>query len=181
MKPEPTTEKLETNSDAPLAARDPLPATRTEARRDVGALTQWQLISLKFSRHKLAVLSAYMLGVLYTIALLAEIVAPQDPNRVNTAYAYCPPQLVRVSLSDGLYVYPMKRHIDPVSLQDKYVEDRSVRLPLGFMVKGDAYKLWGLIPMDRHLLGVRGTGARNEAGASSRPPSPAPVPRLGRA
>jgi len=120
---------------------------KSDTRSNLQCATQWQLISLRFSRHKLAVLSAYMLGLLYLIAVLAELVAPQDPNRVNTDYAYCPPQPVHIGLSHGLYVYPMVRHIDPVSLQDKYVEDRSTRQSLGFLVKGDPYKLWGLFPV----------------------------------
>ncbi len=121
---------------------------------DIGSMTQWQLVRLRFSRHKLAVLSAHILVLLYLIAIFAEIVAPQDPGKVSAHFAYCPPQLPRVSLKHGLYVYPMERRVDPVTLQDKYVEDRSRIIDLGFFVKGDPYELWGLIPMDRHLLGV---------------------------
>ena len=140
------------------------PATGHEppATSEVGSLSQWELISRRFSRHKLAVLSAYMLGLLYLIAILAEFVAPQDPNRVNTDYAYCPPQPPRISLRHGLYVHPMQRHIDPVTLQDKYVEDRSARLPLGSFVKGEPYRLWGLIPMQRHLFGVKSGNPKSE-------------------
>jgi peptide/nickel transport system permease protein len=122
---------------------------------DIGSATQWQLVALRFSRHKLAVLSAFMLGILYGIAVFAEFVAPQDPGKVAATFAYCPPQPPRVSLAHGLHVYPMIRHIDPVSLQDHYTEDRSRVTRLGFFVKGDPYRLWGLIPMRRHLVGVR--------------------------
>lgn len=115
-------------------------------------------------------LSAYMLGILYLIAALAEFVAPQNPGRIDPKLAYCPPQPPRLSLKHGLFVYPMERHIDPVTLQDQYTEDRGRVIELGFFVKGDPYKLWGLIPMRRHLFGIaeetgkgKGAGARAEA------------------
>jgi peptide/nickel transport system permease protein len=116
--------------------------------------SQWQLVALRFRRHRMAVLSAFLLVLLYLIAIFAEPVAPQSPGKVATEFAYCPPQPPRISLQHGLYVYPMKRVVDPVSLQDRYTEDRSRVTRLGFFVKGDPYKLWGLIPMQRHLLGV---------------------------
>jgi hypothetical protein len=43
--------------------------------------------------------------------------------------------------------------VDPASLRRSYVHDESVVVPVGLFVKGPAYKLWGLIPADRHLIG----------------------------
>ena len=129
---------------------------------DLGSATQWQLVALRFSRHRLAVLSAFMLGILYLVAVFAECVAPQDPGRVASEFAYCPPQPPRISFKHGLFVYPMKRHVDPVTLQDHYTEERDQVIKLGFFVKGDPYKLWGLIPMERHLMGVRSASVECE-------------------
>lgn len=129
---------------------------------DIASATQWQLVALKFSRHKLAVLSAFMLGILYFIAVFAEWVAPQDPGRVAAEFAYCPPQPPRLSLEHGLHVYPMNRHVDPVSLQDHYTEDRSQVTRIGFFVPGDPYRLWGVIPMRSHLIGVKRASVEGE-------------------
>ena len=54
--------------------------------------SQWQLVLRRFSRHKLAVLSAFMLVLLYLIAIFAEFVSPQVPGRISAEFAYCPPQ-----------------------------------------------------------------------------------------
>ena len=124
----------------------------------IESASQWQLVALRFRRHRLAVLSAFMLGLLYLIALFAEGVSPYAPGTINTDYAYCPPQPPRLSLKHGLYAYPMTRHVDPVTLQDQYTEDRGGTIRLGFFVKGDPYRLWGLIPMDRHLFGTKDEG-----------------------
>lgn len=139
------------------------PKTDTGTVVDLGSRTQWQLIAMRFSRHRLAVLSAYVLGILYLIGIFAEVVAPQDPGRIAPEFAFCPPQPVRFSLAHGLHVYPMKRHIDPVTLQDQYTEDRTAVTRLGFLVKGDAYELWGMVPLRRHLFGVRTAGAGDTA------------------
>ncbi|MHC4883815.1 MAG: ABC transporter permease [Planctomycetota bacterium] len=137
---------------------------KSDRHLNTGTMTQWQLVRLRFSRHKLAVLSAHVLVLLYLIAIFAEIVAPQDPAKVRAHFAYCPPQMPRISLEHGLYVYPMERHVNPVTLQDKYVEDHSRIIDLGLFVKGDPYKLWGLIPMRLHLIGVKSTEGEREVG-----------------
>lgn len=52
----------------------------------------------------------------------------------------------------------MKRHVDPITLKRYYIEDPDEVLPLGFFVRGTPYRLWGLIPMDRHFLGIDFSG-----------------------
>jgi len=126
---------------------------RNGKKNGIGSASQWQLVAMRFGKHKLAVLSAFFLGLLYLIAIFAEFVAPQDPGRVAAHYAYCPPQPPRFNFEHGLYVHPMVRTVDPVTLQDRYTEERTKVIRLGLFVKGDPYKMWGLIPMDRHLIG----------------------------
>lgn len=126
---------------------------RDDKRPRIESASQWQLVAMRFGKHKLAVLSAYFLGLLYLLAIFAEFVAPRNPGKVVAAYAYCPPQPPRISFEHGLYVYPMTRVVDPVTLQDRYTEDRSRVIKLGLFVKGDPYMMWGLIPMHHHLIG----------------------------
>lgn len=122
--------------------------------RDIAVLTQWQLIWIRFVRHKLAVFSLGVLIVLYATALLAEFAAPMPKGERNLAFAYAPPQLPKFSLAHGIYVYPLVRQVDPITFQRTYYEDRETVLELSFLVRGEPYRLWGLIPMDRHLLGL---------------------------
>jgi peptide/nickel transport system permease protein len=49
------------------------------------------------------------------------------------------------------YVYEMDRQRDPRTLAVTYVPSGE-KIYLTFFGKGDAYKLWGLIPSERHLL-----------------------------
>ncbi|TVR54906.1 MAG: ABC transporter permease [Puniceicoccaceae bacterium] len=117
--------------------------------------TQWQLILLRFSRHKLAVASFFLLLVLYLIALLAEFFAPKGREWRNLDYSYAPPQLPAFSFSKGLHAPVTRLHIDPVTFRRSYTADPADYVRLGFFAKGEPYRLWGLIPMERRFFGPR--------------------------
>jgi peptide/nickel transport system permease protein len=121
---------------------------------DLGTATQWQLVARRFSKHKLAVISVFVLVVLYAVAVFAEFVASHAPDRMRDEFAYCPPQTIAFDITHGFHTYPMVRRVDRVTLQDRYQEDRGTIIRLGFFVTGDPYRLWGVFPMKRHLFGV---------------------------
>jgi len=116
-------------------------------------LSQWQLIALRFSRHYLAVASLFILLVLYSLAAFAEFFAPYTRSWSNVEMIYAPPQVPKFSFANGLYTNRVERQIDPISLKNYYLKTDDV-VPLGFFVKGEPYKFWGLIPTDRHFFGA---------------------------
>ncbi|HEY0945301.1 MAG TPA: ABC transporter permease [Opitutaceae bacterium] len=113
-----------------------------------------------FRRHRLAVVSLYLLAVLYTLAIGAEFFAPYTRQWRSLDHTYAPPQLPRFSLAHGLHVLAMKRFVDPVTFAKSYVEDPATVVPLGFFVRGEAYSFWGLFTWDRHFFGVKDPQAR---------------------
>jgi len=129
-------------------------AERPPAERSWETMSQTQLILLRFSKHKLAVAALFMLAVLYFIAIFAEFFAPYTREWRDLEHSYCPPQVVRFSFSRGLYVQAVKRHVDPITFRKTYMRDEGDLVPLSFFVRGEPYELWGLIPMQRHFLGV---------------------------
>lgn len=120
---------------------------------------QWQLMWWKFSRHKLAVASGVVLLIMYAVAILAELVATTDPNAYNSRYTLVPPQSVKLlrttedGMHFGFHTYGLKSEVDPRSLRRSFAEDPDAVVSLGFFVQGAPYKLVGLIPWDRHLIG----------------------------
>jgi peptide/nickel transport system permease protein len=116
--------------------------------------SQWSLIRRRFARHKLALACLFVMSVIVMLALFAEFFAPYPQEWKDVAHIYCPPQPPRLSWSNGLHVPAAILHIDPITLKRTYVEDQASPVPLGFFVKGEPYKLWGLIPMDRRFFGV---------------------------
>ena len=129
-------------------------------------LNQWQLMSLRFRRHKLAVAAFFILLALYLAALFAEFVAPQEKTRRNLAYAYCPPQRVAFSFDQGLHVKGLRQYTDPVTLRKGYTADPQRNAPLGIFVRGDRYRLWGSFEMERHLFGINFNRLQIPAGMS---------------
>ncbi|MDY7011489.1 MAG: ABC transporter permease [Planctomycetota bacterium] len=127
---------------------------KTGEKRVLATLSQWQLIRLRFKKHHLATASLYVLALFYFVAVFAEVFAPYSTKWYDLDHAYCPSQLVRFSFSRGLYVNALNCRTDPITFRKSYVEDRDDPITLSFFAKGEPYKLWGLIPMDRHLLGV---------------------------
>ena len=111
-------------------------------------------------RHKLAVVALVILAIFYLVVIFAEFVAPYDPYHNDARYLHAPPQPLRLVDDQGRFhlrpfVYGLQSEVDPVRMALVFEVDTSVRHPLSFFVKGDPYKLWGLVPSHIHLFGVR--------------------------
>jgi peptide/nickel transport system permease protein len=117
-------------------------------------MSQAQLVALRFSKHKLAVISLYALVVLYLIATFAEFFAPYTSEWRDLDHSYCPPQTVNFSFARGFYTYAVRRHVDPITFRKTYMRDESDIVPLSLFVRGEPYDLWGFIPITRHFFGV---------------------------
>ncbi len=133
------------------------PAGESEDLR-VEVASQWQLVWWKFRRHKLALASLFVILAVYLVAVFAELIAPYGAEHNDAKYPLVGPQRVRwIDRSGGgwrlaPYVYGLKVDIDRESLRRRFADDRDVRIPLAFFGVGEPYRLWGLIPMSRHLL-----------------------------
>ncbi len=118
--------------------------------------SQWQLMWWRFRKHKLALISAMVVGLVYLIALFVEPIAPYLPDAFNPPRTYAPPQLIHF-VHDGRlvgpYVFGLKQEIEPEALRRVFKPDPNKRVPLGFFVRGAPYKLWGIIESDIHLFG----------------------------
>lgn len=122
--------------------------------------SQWRLMWWKFRQHKLAMFSGGVVILFYLAALFCEFVSPTTSVAYNQQYVHAPPQRLHF-IQDGrlapfVYGYTFER--DPRSLRKTWSVDESTVIPVGFFVKGEPYKLWQLIPLDRHLLGPLNDG-----------------------
>ncbi len=122
---------------------------------EVEIASQWKLMWWKFRKHKLAMVSLVIVGLLYTLVIFAEPIAPRLPTAHNSSYVTVPPQRIRL-FHEGrfmLHTYGYSSTRDPESLRRIWTVDEETVVPVGFFVKGQPYKLLGLIPMERHLIG----------------------------
>jgi len=119
--------------------------------------TQWQLMKIRFCRNKLAILGLVLLIIVYFIAITGNFLAPYDANIQRAKLKNLPPQrisFIRPDGSWGPFVYGITEGYDPVTFKQQYEPDLKQVHPIRFFVKGDPYKLIGLIPGDIHLFGV---------------------------
>ena len=112
------------------------------------------------ARNRFALAGAAVLALLYTGAALAPFLAPYAVDDLDTGHFFHPPMAVHWLAPGGgapgrPYVFGV-RLVDPGRL--RYAEDRTVRLPLRLLVRGARYRLLGVLPLDRHLLGVDAPG-----------------------
>lgn len=141
------------------------PLSDRPASEDAGNLesaSQWQLMRMKFCRHRLAVWAALVVLFLYLVTAVCEFVAPYTHTFRDVRYAYAPPQRVRITSEEGLhfrpFVYALEGFRDPVTYRKVYVENRDRRYPLRFFVRGEPYRFWGVFEGDLHLFGVQQGG-----------------------
>jgi peptide/nickel transport system permease protein len=127
---------------------------------EIAAAGQWSLIWRKFARNKVAVAAGIVILVLYLIGAFAEFLAPALPDAARPQFTNAPPQKIRLFATDPdgssrfmPHVTGYSMQVDPDSLRRTYVVDETKVVPIGFFVKGPAYRLWGLIPLNRHLIG----------------------------
>jgi len=127
----------------------------TEAEERISVATQWQLMWWRFRKHKPALVSAVVVILLYLAAAGADFLAYADPDASDAQRGLISPQPLHLS-SDGLSVNGLSGQRDPQTFKRVYVADPNVNIPVSLFAQGFAYKLFGLIPMDRHLIGVSG-------------------------
>ena len=137
------------------------PAIGPDAQLDqkIQVASQWQLMRWRFVKHRLAVVSLIVLGIFYLAVVFAEFVAPYDPQTFIAELTLSPPQRIHFVDNQGQFhlrpfVHPLVKSLDKVTFAATYVEDETIRQPLGLFVRGDPYKLWGLFESDIHLFGL---------------------------
>jgi peptide/nickel transport system permease protein len=122
----------------------------------VSVASQGQLIWWRFRKHKLAVVSAILLLLLYLTTLFAEFFATSDPLESEAFRGLIQPQPIHFFDEGKLspHVCAMEGTRDPYTYKKTYEPNCDKKTPIEFFTKGFEYEWLGLIPMDRHLIGV---------------------------
>jgi peptide/nickel transport system permease protein len=129
-----------------------------EKERKEQVAGQWQLIWWRFRRNKVALVAGAVVGLIYFVAIFAEFLAPFSSDFYNGRYTYAQPQQLHLFTSDekGWHFAPhvngFSSKVDPQSFRRTFVADPEKVVPVAFFAKGEAYRLFGLIPMNIHLI-----------------------------
>jgi len=127
---------------------DPVADRQALDRTDLDAPT-WVLIWRRFRRHRLGVVCALFLALIYLSLPFVEVLAPYDPNRFNEDAIFAPPQglyLYHDGAYVGLHTYRTWSEYDQDSGLMAFYVDEETPLPVAmFTTCGESYRLLGLI------------------------------------
>ena len=101
-------------------------------------------------RRPAGLVSACLLFLLYGMALFAPFLSPTIPSAQNLQRTYHPP--TRLVWQDGRLCVRLYKLVDPSTATYEPVPGQVA--PLEWFPRGIPYKLFGLLPCDRHLFGV---------------------------
>jgi peptide/nickel transport system permease protein len=147
--------------DAPAPSERPTAALApghgfSAAEERVSVASNWTLVWWRFRKHRLAVASTVVLAALYAVVVCPDFFSTQDPEATDARLAFIPAQGLR--LFDGWRWSPWVPAVvgrrNPTTLRMEWQVDPAHKVRVGFLVPGHPYRILGLIPARRHLVGV---------------------------
>lgn len=127
--------------------------------------TYWALIWRRFRRHRLAMLGAALtIGFYVACVLLADFIAPYGLEQQHRALKGAPPQAPHFLDANGTwhlqpFVYGYTMIVNEETFDRQLAPDTRTMYSIGLFVNGQPYRLFGLVPTDRHLFGTTGGSA----------------------
>lgn len=130
-----------------------------EPINEVGELSQWTLIRMRFARNKLAMLGLFGMIAIYILVFIGPFLAPNEYTYQNKDYVFGSPSKFTFTGPDGRfglkpYMYGVTTKLNPDTFKFEFAIDEGVIVPVKFFVKGDPYILFGFIHSNIHLIGV---------------------------
>lgn len=135
------------------------------AEERISVATQWQLTWWRFRKHKVAMVSGVVILLSYLIVPFGDFLAYADPLASEAQRGLIAPQSIYFFYPDGSFgphVLGLSGRRDPVTFKRVYEPDPAKKVPIQFFARGYEYKLFGVIPTDRHIVGVD-AGAAEES------------------
>jgi peptide/nickel transport system permease protein len=132
---------------------------RAETEAQVMVASQWQLMWWRFRKHRVAMICAAIIILIYGVAIFAEFLAPFPATKYAATYTYAPPQMLHLfaRTENGTVFRPhvngYKVEIDQEALRRTFVVDEESKIDVQFFATGEPYKLLGLFESDIHLVG----------------------------
>ena len=122
--------------------------------------SQWQLMWWKLKRHKLAMISGFILVAVYISLLFSEFINPYNPNYRHTDYLYMPPQEIHLFHDGefmGPFVYGVNVERNLAEWKWVYTENKSDVQQIRFFCTspdyaGSTYEFWGLVEGNFHFF-----------------------------
>ena len=116
----------------------------------------WKLVWWRFRKHKLAVISTFIVLIIAIVALMPSFFSTQDPNETVATELFIPPQRLHF-FDEGrpqLYVYAVEGVRNPETLRMEWQTSEEGKVYLQLFARGYPYEILGLVETNIHLLGL---------------------------
>lgn len=114
---------------------------------------------LKLRRDRLAFLSLVILVLLYLAIALSDFLVPYSENWSDRQMANAPPTPIYLIDSEtGFltwpYVFRYEKQFNAETFEYAFLPDTQTKYPVQLFAQAESYRLFGFIPMNRHLFYV---------------------------
>lgn len=134
------------------------------------SLSEFQIALRNFKKNRWALVSVYVLFILYGAAVFADFLSPYSFKNEDRSYSYCPPTKIHF-MQDGKlswpFIYGMELTFDQYHKRVYKVNEKE-KYPLRFFAEGDEYQFLGMAPGRLHLIGTPQPARLYLLGADSR-------------
>jgi peptide/nickel transport system permease protein len=121
----------------------------------VSVAPNWKLVWWRFKRHRLAVVSGFIVLLIAIVALFPAFFATQGPQESNAMGSFIPVQRIHFwNAGPSLFVYGVVGARNPRTLRMEWQIDESRKIPLRLFARGYEWRALWLIPTDLHLIGL---------------------------
>ncbi len=138
------------------------PQTAASAQK---AMSPWAMVWRNLRRHRMAMLAAKVLLVMYGVMLFDGFFAPYYYGDESRLHSYHPPFNLRFFDSEGRFhlrpfVYHSGYEFDPVTMERIWVEEDDKAYPVQLLYRSEKPTtiLFGLVETHWHLFGVESPG-----------------------
>jgi len=141
------------------AILDPILVANPTVARVERNESYFQLVWRRFQKSKPAIIGGLLVLMLAFLSIFAEFFAPYPLDTFNSQNSFIPPSKIHFWDPEGNFHWRPFTYNQVVELEAKtfvpiWTDDESKPYPIRLFVKSWEYKLFGLIPTDRHLFGV---------------------------
>ena len=120
----------------------------------IAVASNWKLVWWRFRRHRLALISAAVLALMYAVVIAPDFFSTQNPEATDARQAFIPVQGIHLfqdgRLSPWVPAIAGKRH--PVTLRMEWSVDPNKRVPISFFCRGHSWHFLGLFQTNLHLI-----------------------------
>src|SRR5262245_60758104 len=120
----------------------------------VAVASNWRLVWWRFRRHHLAMASAVLLILFYSVVLAPDFFSTQNPELTDARQAFVPPQMVHF-FDDGRlapWVPAIVGKRNPTTLRMEWAADPQKKVPVRFFAPGFTWRVFGLLETNLHLI-----------------------------